>query len=206
MIRHGLGSAILLCTSIAAGLSANAQSLDILWSADHGAQVSAVAFSSDGTLVASGSSYAFGSQAWAKLWDAANGQPIDTYDDFGPADSIVDVAVASSSQLLAVGYTFPDFYSGYARTGLFDTGEHASTGLYNGSHVSFSGDGSLLATGGGYFVRDVYVHEVATGQLVLDTYTGTAHISPRAILMEWCACGPCPRGNCCTHSRVQVRR
>jgi WD40 repeat protein len=144
MTRHAR-QLVALGIPMALTLAAHAQSLQVLWSANHGAQVSAVAFSPDSTRVASGSSYAYGSQAWAKLWNAANGQPVDTYDDFGIADSIVDVAIAPPSQLLAVGYTYPDFYNGYARTDLFDIAAHAAIAQYNGSHLSFSGDGSLLA-------------------------------------------------------------
>jgi WD40 repeat protein len=171
MTRHAL-RLIILGIAAEGTLSADAQNLQVLWSADHGAQVSAVAFSPDSSLVASGSSYAYGSQAWAKLWTAANGQPVDTYNDFGVQDSIVDVAISSPSQLLAVGYTFPDFYNGYARTNLEDIATHALTAQYNGSHLSFSADGGLLATGGGYFVRDVYVHNLTSGQLIEDVYTG----------------------------------
>jgi WD40 repeat protein len=163
--------AVLGCPAVGV-VCAEAQNLDVLWTAEHGAQVGAVVFSPDTTLVVSGSQLAYGSEAFARLWDVATGQPVDSYTDYGPNDSILGVAISAPHQRLAVGYSNSDFYNGYARTNVYDIAQHALIAQYAGAHVSFSADGQLLATGGGYFVRNVAVHSVETGELVENVYTG----------------------------------
>lgn len=164
----------LLCGGLVAGLAltaASAQQLDILWTAEHGNHVNAVALAPDGSLVASGSRYTALGAASAKLWDGATGQLVDTF-DVPVQDSILSVDISAPSRLLAVGRQYPDFFRGYALTTVYDVATHTQLSEFNGAHNMFSADGRLLASGGGHFVRSVYVNDVQTGVPVTNVNTG----------------------------------
>jgi hypothetical protein len=128
---------------------------DVVWEVAGTNSVSAVAFSPDGQQVASGG----GSQnPTAELWDAADGTALATF----PAPSrsgAIPTGIASldfspngllaiGGSLISTGYPVPG-----AATDVWRLADETIVHSFGGGKVSFSADGTRLATGG--LVREI---------------------------------------------------
>jgi serine/threonine protein kinase len=138
-------------------LASHAKSRPIHTLTGHTDLVYAVAFSPDGSLLAT-SSY----DRTARLWDIATGQTIRTLTGHGP---MYQVAFSPDGALVATT-------GGNGPARLWDTASGGTLRtLTGGAHaVAFSPDGTLLAasSGGG---RSAWLWDAATGQIVR-TFTG----------------------------------
>jgi WD40 repeat protein/DNA-binding SARP family transcriptional activator len=124
----------------------------------HAGEVSAVAFSPDGKLLATA-----GRDTTAKIWDAATGAELVTLR--GHSQSIDDIAFSPDGKILATA-------SGDKTVKLWDVESWKELRTLDASDniwiVSFSADGKLLAAGG---EQTASVWDVDTGQLLL-TFEG----------------------------------
>ncbi|RYO77156.1 hypothetical protein DL764_010237 [Monosporascus ibericus] len=126
----------------------------------HGGGVNSVAFSGDGSRLASGST-----DGTVKVWDAATGACLSTLTGHG--DYVRSVAFSADGSRLASGS-----YDGTVKVWDAATGACLSTLTGHGGQVhsvAFSGDGSRLASGSDD--RTVKVWDAATGAC-LSTLTG----------------------------------
>jgi WD40 repeat protein len=165
--------AVALCTGVLcpAGNSARGQDApDVVWQvAAHGASVDAVAFSADGTMVASGSG---GSNPTAQVRDAADGNLMHTFP--GQANGVRAVDFSPTEGLLAVGGIVPG--SGYpvnsGATDVWRLADETMVHSFAGGYATFSADGARLASGGLGIDRNVRVHQIPSESEVADIYTG----------------------------------
>jgi WD40 repeat protein len=142
---------------------------DMLWEVQgHSHTVNAVAFSPDGTRIASGADY---TDSTAKIWDAATGALLQEFPAHSWGVLSVDFA-PPHGRYLAVGF----IQSGYAPGGLvhvWDTDDGTLVHEFGGALVDFSADGERLASGGGGVNRYAYIHELASGQRLARVYNGS---------------------------------
>jgi WD40 repeat protein len=103
---------------------------------DHGDRVEVVAFSPDGSRLATGST-----DRTARVWAVETGEPLATLEHRG---GVLAVAFSPDGSRLATGS-----YDGTARLWDAETGEHLATLEHRGGvlAVAFSADGAWLATG-----------------------------------------------------------
>lgn len=146
---------------------ANAELPNVLWEAEHGGDVTSVDVLSRGGILASGT---YGADTSARLWDADTGSLIDVFPNH--QHGVISVSLSPDERLLAVGYVYVDFYHGIARTDVYDLQTKQMLYRFGGVRTAFSADGSRLATAGGLFNRDVYVHAIPSAQRIADIYTG----------------------------------
>ncbi|HYW68909.1 MAG TPA: hypothetical protein VE960_04830, partial [bacterium] len=136
--------------------SAHSQGLpDIVWedgTLTH--SVGGVAFSPDGTFVASAGSYN------VHLWRASDGLPLGDFSVYPHAVHSVDISAVSP--YVAVGYIVVDYAPGGVAA-VWDTELNEEVYTTGGNHVAFSPDGGILASGGGGVNRSLYLTEVPGG-------------------------------------------
>ena len=180
--RFDLSALVGLLVGLAMSAPASAQdSPDLVWEvAGDAGGVSAVAFSPDGQQVASGA----GSQdPTAKVWDAADGTALATFpapSRSGATSTGVASLAFSPAGLLAVGGFV--FSTGYPVPGgaadVWRLADETMVHSFGGSYVSFSADGTLLATGGGGANHALLVHEIPSETLVAVFSDGGGILSP----------------------------
>jgi WD40 repeat protein len=180
--RFDLSALVGLLVGLAMSGPASAQdSPDLVWEvAGDAGGVSAVAFSPDGQQVASGA----GSQdPTAKVWDAADGTALATFpapSRSGATSTGVASLAFSPAGLLAVGGFV--FSTGYPVPGgaadVWRLADETMVHSFGGSYVSFSADGTLLATGGGGANHTLLVHEIPSETLVAVFSDGGGILSP----------------------------
>lgn len=177
-IRTFVSTACLLAAA-AAPLAAQ-DAPDLIWISEHAGSVSTVAFSPDGLLVASGG----GSQEpTVTVWDAADGAALATF----PAPSrsgAMPTGLASldfsPTGLLAVGGLIMS--TGYPVPGgaadVWRLADETIVHSFSGSYVSFSADGTRLATGGGGANNYLAVREIPSETVVAGFSDGGGILSP----------------------------
>jgi hypothetical protein len=180
-VRFDLLALAGLVVGLAFSSPASAQEApDVVWEVAGTNSVSAVAFSSDGQQVASGG----GSQdPTAEVWDATDGTLLATF----PAPSrsgAVSTGVASldfsPAGLLAIGGFV--ISTGYPVPGgaadVWRLADETIVHSFGGSYVSFSADGTRLATGGGGANQYLAVREIPSETLVASFSDGGGVLSP----------------------------
>jgi WD40 repeat protein len=168
--RIGAAVALLLSLSVMAYAQ---PAPDDVWSVDAGSGVRAVAFSPDGSLVASGSTVSVGSpMSEAVLWNASDGAFVQQFpghedDFFSLAFSPDGAYLAAGAIAIAGGYPVP---GGVTDLWNLATGELVDT--FSGCWTGFSADGTRLMSAGGGVIRYVNVYRVSDGVRIADIYTG----------------------------------
>ena len=143
---------------------------DIIWQVQaHYVNLQAVTFSPDGQLIASGSNIP---DPEVQVRSAADGSLLHTVPAQASgvtslAFSPVDAELAVGGVVLGTGYPVP---SGVCRVWKYEEEELLHS--FGGGLVSYSADGSLLASAGLGVNRYLYVHQMPYGGDVLDLYTG----------------------------------
>jgi WD40 repeat protein len=141
---------------------------DIVWEAGtHTHSVEAVAYSPDGTFVASGGSY---DDCSVRLWRASDGLPLDSFSVY--PHGIYSVDVFEGAPYVAVGYIVIDYAPGGVAA-VWDTELDEELYTTGGSHVAFSAGSHLMASGGGGANRYLFVTDVPEGTERHSTYTGS---------------------------------
>ena len=162
--------AVVLCVAMAPGvLRAQAQP-DVVWRiTGHGDSVEAVAFSADGTMVASGAN---ASASEVHVRSAADGTLLHTFP--GGISGVRSLAFSPSGETLAVGsiilgwpYPIP---AGVAD--IWDLSSETMLHRFSGGNVSFSADGTRVASAGQGVNRNIAVHSLPGGADVNDIATG----------------------------------
>jgi WD40 repeat protein len=130
-----------------------------------GSQVNSVAFSPDGTMLATGDGSQYGGESGgaATVWDLATGKRV----NFVTGAQVNSVAFSPDSKTLATGDS-----DGAAVLWNLATRQatRLSTDADDIKSVAFSPDGTTLAVGGG---NAVYLYDAATGQLISRLNSGS---------------------------------
>ena len=153
---------------------------ELVWVSEHAGSVSTVAFSPDGLQVASGG----GSQEpTVTVWNAADGAALATFSapsrpnamptgiaslDFSPAGLL-----AIGGNIMSTGYPVPG-----GAADVWRLEDETLVHSFSGSHVSFSADGTRLATGGGGANSYLAVREIPSETVVADFSDGGGILSP----------------------------
>lgn len=144
-----LGFALLLVPQFA-----QSQGLpDIVWEGGSVPQ-DGVAFSPDGTFVASCGSYD------VNLWRASDGLPLGDFSVYPHGVHSVDISAIDP--YVAVGYIEVD-YAPWGVAAVWDIDSFTEVYTTGGNHVAFSPDGSVMASGGGGVNRNLYLTDVPGG-------------------------------------------
>ena len=113
---------------------------DIVWSvAGHSGSVEAVCFSDNGQTVISGGG------TDAKIWQASNGTLLQTVDGF--ASDLLSVDISPNESLLTAGYVVGTYPPGGVMD-VLDLSQGSVLYHFGGCFVTFSPDGSLIASAG----------------------------------------------------------
>ncbi len=145
---------------------------DTLWeSAAHASSTTTVAFSADGTRLASGAD----NDPLLRVWDATSGAAVLAFP--GHDDGVLSVAFSADGERLAVGFDDLATSGGYTihngRVNVWNLVTESLVNTFQGGYVGFSADGARLVSAGYGINRDALVHQVSDATMLADISTGT---------------------------------
>ena len=169
----------------------------------HADDVNSVAFSPDGTILASGGSEGWNEDGTVKLWDVETKQYIATF--VGHTDDVSSVSFSPDGKTLASGS-----FDNTVKLWDVETKQNIATleGHTGRVHsVSFSPDGKTLASGSGYPDNMVLLWDVATKQYITtleghESAVISASFSPDGTLLVSASLGRIKLWNVATHTNI----